>query len=243
MDAIDPATHYEDGYFGEKERLFLNRDGLPEAYYGPARAWEGYEHVLDALLPLLNPRPASVLDLGCASGDFVRRCWGRGIPSRGIDISKDAIEHPVSAELAGFLQQGTVAEAASLCPDGADLVTALDLLEHIYHDEVPASLEAIGKTTKRYFFACVCTAVPALNEVWIAKKGAPVPPEREWQAISGHVTCLPWNWWVDALSRYAGLEPMWEQMCRLQVAFNEHVEMRKAEAWGPRFIYLGKKRE
>lgn len=97
----------------------------------------------------------SVLDVGCGEGSFLKylRLLKPGITTSGVDVSEKAIECaknllPEGAFYVADLERQAVSEKF-------DLVTAIDVLEHITDDV--KFLENVRKSTKKYFFIYTLT--------------------------------------------------------------------------------------
>lgn len=85
-----------------------------------------------------------------------------------------------------------------------DLVTALDLLEHIYIDDLDFTISELHRVAKKWIF--LQTAVAGSGglqgrdeEGYILEKGKPVPIALEGCAVAGHVTLRKENWWYEKL--------------------------------------------
>jgi SAM-dependent methyltransferase len=104
--------HLEDTYWWFQGRLSLVADQVEQ-------------------LSLLHRDGVRVLDLGCGTGlmlDYLNaRCW-----SAGLDFSKLALDFSRRRGLRRLLQAD--AQALPVCDRSCDLVTALDLAEHVEHD-------------------------------------------------------------------------------------------------------------
>jgi SAM-dependent methyltransferase len=110
-------------------------DDLPDeaslAFYGAARE-RAHIEFLDRNPPAGNGR---LLDVGCGLGFFLARAQGRGWNVRGVDTSPSWVEH-ANARLGSRLVECASAERASLAPGSFALVTAWDVIEHIF-DPIP----------------------------------------------------------------------------------------------------------
>jgi ubiquinone/menaquinone biosynthesis C-methylase UbiE len=63
---------------------------------GPAA--ERYEPFTRALLDLIPPSPARVVDLGCGEGVFARELAARGFTVTGVDVAPAAVRHAAEAD-------------------------------------------------------------------------------------------------------------------------------------------------
>jgi SAM-dependent methyltransferase len=93
------------------------------------------EHLIRAF------HPKRVLDAGCALGFLVEAFWDRGVEAWGIDVSPYAIAH-VRRDMQPYCSVGSLAERI---PGSFDLITCIEVLEHMPEDQ---GLSAIGHLTK-----------------------------------------------------------------------------------------------
>lgn len=125
MSAVDYRSAFDADYYAS---------GCGEPY-GRSEAWlrffEGLAERIDEALA-----PGSVLDAGCAFGFLVEMLRRRGIEAWGLDVSDYAIGQ-AAPEVAPFLHVGSIAE-----PLGRryDLVTCIEVLEHMPAAEAPAAV-------------------------------------------------------------------------------------------------------
>ena len=103
--------------------------------------------VADRLIGSLNPR--SVLDVGCARGLLVQAFAVQGVDSRGVDISQHAIEsaHPDVRE------RLSVASATEPFEGRYDLVTCIEVLEHMSPQDAQSAIDNITAITDRVLFS------------------------------------------------------------------------------------------
>lgn len=95
----------------------------------------------------LNPR--NVLDVGCAIGYLVEALRDQGTDADGIDISEYAISQ-VREDMKPFckVQSITVPLAKKY-----DLITCIEVLEHLAADEIPVAIENICNSAERVLFS------------------------------------------------------------------------------------------
>ncbi|MBD3926646.1 methyltransferase domain-containing protein [Nocardioides cavernae] len=103
--------------------------------------------VADRLVGALNPR--TVLDVGCARGLLVQAFAVQGIDSRGVDISAHAIEsaHP------DVRDRLSVASATEPIKGRYDLVTCVEVLEHMSPQEAQLAIDHMTAVTDRILFS------------------------------------------------------------------------------------------
>jgi hypothetical protein len=108
--------------------------------------------------------PAStVLVVGCAEGLLVRGLVDSGVDAHGIDVSEPAIE---SADH-GVRDRLRVASATEPIPGRYDLITCLEVLEHLGPTEAQDALDAMGAATARIL---VSSSNPQWSG-WFADRG------------------------------------------------------------------------
>ena len=89
------------------------------------------------------PKKASILELGCGDGSFLKDLLDDGYTNiRGVDLST-TYQYVVESELISFEY---ASQFVQKCPDASiDVIIALDVFEHIPYDEL-VNLLAIIKT-------------------------------------------------------------------------------------------------
>jgi 2-polyprenyl-3-methyl-5-hydroxy-6-metoxy-1,4-benzoquinol methylase len=86
--------------------------------------------VYDAVLDFLQRFDgASVLEVGCGTGDLAQRIAGLGIPYRGFDISPVAVDRCRSAGLT--VQVASAYDPAAYQPVDYSIIVALEVFEHL----------------------------------------------------------------------------------------------------------------
>lgn len=96
----------------------------------PRTRWE-FERVISA-----SPRAATVFDIGCGNGAFLKRCASVGIASRGVDFSAEAVHQCVRDGL-DVSRVDVGLDLSSFAGVNATVITAFQVLEHLSD---PASL-------------------------------------------------------------------------------------------------------
>src|SRR5215510_7923894 len=127
-----------------------------EKHYDPpykrseTRWLDFFNHIADELVRSLKPR--TVLDIGCAIGFLVEAFWRRGVRAYGIDLSKYAV-HQVPENLKGFCAIRSVLEPLpENFPRIYDLITCIEVLEHMSPDEGQVAVENIASKTRCILF-------------------------------------------------------------------------------------------
>jgi len=94
-------------------------------------------------------RPARAFDAGCALGFLVEAFWDRGVECWGRDISEYGISQ-VRADIRPFCSVGSIADRI----DGRyDLVTCIEVVEHMPEAEAKRAIAAIANATDRVLFS------------------------------------------------------------------------------------------
>jgi len=198
---------YDEEYFvgAGGGKAFLRPDGTLGrwSYYNPTGEWLGCGPVVGAWLAIFRPR--TLLDVGCGRSTFVAYARRAGIEAYGFDFSTWAIEHHYPGSRPGWLQVAD-ARAVPFRDRAFDLVVALDLLEHIYAEDVPTVLAEIFRVSRAYVFFEVATVGSGPGpegmrheEGYMLRRGQPIPPELEGCAVAGHVTVQPRDWWEERM--------------------------------------------
>lgn len=133
--------------------------GAPEAEYGASyysNYWGGggaYERnerwlkffgeVADGIIRDFHP--TSVLDAGCAMGFLVEELRKRGVDASGIDIS----EYAISQVHESVAEHCRVASLTAPLPERYDLITCIEVLEHLPPAETDLALANLCGATDR----------------------------------------------------------------------------------------------
>jgi SAM-dependent methyltransferase len=132
---------YGGSYFGEGRDASGDRAGLS----GYAR----YDRIasnadIAGWLLWRNFPVTTALDVGCATGYLVEVLRERGIDAEGCDVSQFAVDHATPGAV-GHVRVANLF-AGLPWPDGAfQLVTALEILEHLPPDRVPVALAELRR--------------------------------------------------------------------------------------------------
>ncbi len=114
------SNFYDEDYYGES----YDQSGVP--YRRGEQLWvDVFAGVASAIVDALGP--ATVLDVGCATGMLVEALRDRGVDARGVDVSQWAIDQ-VPPDLRPFCKVGSITDEL----DGHySLITCSEVLEHI----------------------------------------------------------------------------------------------------------------
>ncbi len=94
-------------------------------------------------------QPQSVLDAGCAWGFLVEAFRKRGVEAYGVDISEYALQN-VHPDIKPYCWVGSITQ-----PFGRkfDLITCIEVLEHLLPDEVPKAIENLCQHANQIIFS------------------------------------------------------------------------------------------
>lgn len=131
------SSYYRDAHLGGHGEYSWDSE--------PWRAF--FMEVARRLAAMLEPR--TVLDVGCAKGMLVQALVRQGVEAYGFDVSEFAVEnaHPdVRARL-------SVASATQPIEGRYDLITCVEVLEHMAPADAQSALDAMCSATDRILFS------------------------------------------------------------------------------------------
>lgn len=132
-EAAPPTATYDEAYYATYE-----------SPYEQSPQWMAlFHHFADRIVGVLNP--TSVLDAGCALGLLVQTLRQRGVEAYGIDISEYAIAH-VDPSVAEYCRVATLTETLE---DRYDLITCIEVIEHLPADEAEVAIANLCSATDR----------------------------------------------------------------------------------------------
>lgn len=213
------AMYYDEKYFADIQGKSFNRpDGSIDhwGYKNPNGEWHGCDPIVKAWKKIFNLNSNSkVLDVGCGRGTFVGYLRKVGIETFGFDFSQWAIDHPYTGCKKDWIR---VHDATKQFPYGGcpfDLVIVLDLMEHLYVDDIDKVIDEIYRVCKKWVFLQIATCgsggLQGDGSGYILKKGEKVPIELECMVVAGHVTVQPRQFWVNELLKdSSGKERGWK---------------------------------
>lgn len=201
------GTYYDQKYFADKDgKTFHRPDGSIEkwGYRNPEGEWLGCESVVEAWKSLFNPR--NMLDVGCGRGTFVAYARDIGIEAEGFDFSEWAINNHYPRCRREWLKVHDTTKPWPYPDKSFDLVTILDLMEHIHIDDIDFVINEIHRVAKKWIFLQIATVGGGSgNEIhergYIIKKGESIPIELEACAVAGHVTVVTEGFWIQRFKR------------------------------------------
>lgn len=233
------AHTYGSDYWNGRKRYRVRENGsyVEKEYQGPALHWEGFGPIAEALFRVCGV-PPTLLDVGCGGGSFVGYAATLGSDASGVDVSEEALSRP-APNAAGRLSRADVTRDAP--PGRFHMVTALDIFEHVFVEDQGRFQRYLWDACmpRGILVACIGTATVA-DHIWIHRPGEEVPLDREWQAVSGHVTIMPYAWWVQLLEGIGWnidltSSSMFEAWRRTTPAFD------KLEAWDSQHLVIARR--
>ena len=98
---------------------------------------------------MLGLAPRTVFDAGCALGMLVESLWDLGVEAHSVDVSRYAIaqERP---DMQPYCRVGSVAEPLEA---RYDLITCIEVLEHVEGDEAERAIAALSAATDTILFS------------------------------------------------------------------------------------------
>jgi 2-polyprenyl-3-methyl-5-hydroxy-6-metoxy-1,4-benzoquinol methylase len=120
-------------------------------------------------------RPKTVLDVGCAKGFLVESLRDRGVEAFGIDISEYAVKE-VRDDIKKYCQ---VASATEKFDNKYDLITCIEVLEHLNEEDGQKAIENICQSTDDVIFS-------STPDDFVEKT---------------HINVQPVSYWIDSFAK------------------------------------------
>ncbi len=222
--AVDSAREgrdamYGDAYFG------VGRD--PSGDRRGRSGYATYDRVssnadIAAYLLWRNFRARRTLDVGCATGFLVEALRELGVDAHGCDVSRYAVEHAAPGAL-GYVRLGDLGRGLPFEDGEFELVSALEILEHLPPELVPGALAELRRVCAGVVYATIPSfghnssgpdghfegkvrpdRVAHYRSLGDAYEG-PVPVEdlavdAEGRPVEGHLTIASFSWWTARFS-------------------------------------------
>lgn len=200
-------TYYDSKYFAEKDgKSFERPDGSTGhwSYANPEGEWLGCKPITQAWKDIFHPRNA--LDVGCGRGTFVGYMRDIGIKAVGFDFSEWAVKNPYRRCNSSWITKCDATQKWSYNDRKFDLVVTLDLMEHIYMEDIDSVINEMYRVTDKFIFLQIATIDDShnndfLKDGYIINKGCSVPVELQGCAVAGHVTVKRKQFWTEKLNR------------------------------------------
>jgi len=143
--AAETRSRGEDAALLFDEAYYQNCLGPP---YERNEYWLGFfSNIAEQITRSLNPH--RVLDAGCAMGMLVEAFWDRGVEAWGIDLSRYAISR-VRPDMRMCCREASLIEPIE---GRYDLITCIEVLEHMHEDEVRTAVANLTRVTDRILFS------------------------------------------------------------------------------------------
>jgi len=131
---LESVGEYQIGWY---EEVYWTRGS-----YSP---YQDFARHNDVFRKILGYQPASMLDVGCAYGFMVGRCWGKGIPAVGLDVSEWCGKNFAAP---GYYVRGS-GWALPFKNKSFDLLYCEGVLEHIPEDKIPLVFQEFIRVANR----------------------------------------------------------------------------------------------
>lgn len=201
------ADYYDQSYFADKiGKKYRKADGS-EDYFGYKNEhgeWLGCVPIAKAWKTMFNPR--NLLDVGAGRGTFVTYCRDIGIKAIGFDYSNYSVSNPYIRCQKDWLFKHDCTQVFPFGDNSFDMVTVLDLMEHVYSEDSHKVISEVYRVTNRFVFFLIATVgagsgvnIGVHETGYILKRGDVVPIELEACTAAGHVTVCTREWWEDKL--------------------------------------------
>lgn len=151
------------------DEFYFEKRGLEVKHFIMVRQWKNYFDNKD------------VLDCGCGRGPYLCAWNMYDVEAFGFDISKYAVMNPINANTQMWIDNITNFTITKQF----DLVTAIDILEHLEYEDLDKALENIKNATKKN----ALFSIPFIGD-----------PNLE--ADSTHIIREDKEWWINKISKY-----------------------------------------
>ena len=213
------SSYYDEKYFSDpKGKQFRKPNGRISnwGYRNPTGEWSGCKPITEVWKDIFGLGKCNtdsglckVLDVGCGRGQFLTYLRDIGVEAWGFDYSSWAIQNPYQRCQRGWTLQH---DAAITWPYGDyafDLVFALDILEHIYLEDIDKVISEMYRVAKKWVFLKIATCKIGNpkednDKGYILKRGDEIPIELEGMVVSGRVTIQDRQFWISKLINNMG---------------------------------------
>lgn len=223
MPKVFDASYYDASYFSDlKGKDFRRPDGSIDhwGYRNPEGEWLGCKPIVEAWKTMFNPKNA--LDVGCGRGTFVTYMRDVDIKAEGFDFSGWSIDHHYPRCNKKWIRNYDATKPWPYPDKSFDFVTVLDLMEHIYIDDIYFVVNEMYRVAKKWIFLQIATVREGSSDSthengYIIRKGDTVPVELEGCTVAGHITVSTEGFWVQRLKRDGWIVrgDLVEEFCRI----------------------------
>jgi SAM-dependent methyltransferase len=130
---------------------YYSHDCGPTAYGRTEEWFHVFNTLADRIVAELAPK--RVLDVGCAIGLLVEALHQRGVDAWGIDVSDYAISQVDASVADRCFVAGVTDELPAPIPGDIDLVTCIEVVEHIPAEHGPAAIDRLAGLGDRVLFS------------------------------------------------------------------------------------------
>jgi len=191
---------YDEKYFAGRKQFRMADGSIREwGYNNPGAEFRGAKDITKAWKIMFNPRNA--LDCGAGRGTFIAYMRDVGIEAEGFDFSEWAIEHPYPRCKPEWLRLHDATKPWPYRDQSFDLVICLDVLEHLYEEDLDAVLSEIFRVAKKWVFLQIATVDGIHEHGFILRRGEPIPLDKDPRTWAGHVTVCTEDWWYEMLEK------------------------------------------
>jgi len=224
---IFDSKYYDEKYFADTEgksfcRAITNHWG----YHNPEGEWLGCKPIVEAWKSIFNPK--NILDVGCGRGTFIAYARDIDIAADGFDYSEWAIDNLYPRCKKEWVQVHDATKKWPYPDKSFDLVTVVDLMEHIYIEDVDTVIDEAYRVANKWVFFQIATVKKGSDDkCYIIKKGEQVPIELECCAVAGHILVQTKQFWA---AHILGREE-WKTRPDLVVRFYKSVPSDVIDSW------------
>lgn len=201
------SSYYDERYFAVKDgKSFRRSDGSTDywSYANPDGEWHGCKPIVSAWKSIFNPK--NMLDVGCGRGTFIAYARDIGIEAEGFDFSEWAINNPYPRCKKEWFKSHDATKPWPYPDNYFDMVVVLDLMEHIYTEDIDFVINEIYRVAKKWVFLQIAAvgggSGNAVHERgYVLKKGEHIPVELQSCSVAGHVSILTEAVWILKLKR------------------------------------------
>jgi SAM-dependent methyltransferase len=200
------SSYYNIDYFVTLNGKKFRKDGT-ECGWGYSNIegeWLGCQPIVKVWKEIFNP--INSLDVGCGRGTFVTYERDIGIDAVGFDFSGWAVQNPYKRCKKEWLRNFDATLEWPYLDKSFDLVTALDIFEHIYSEDIDKVVKELFRVSGKWVFLQIATigggSGSGIHDVgYILKRGEKIPVDLEKNAVAGHVTICDKPFWIEKLGK------------------------------------------
>lgn len=204
------AGYYNIDYFitlnGKK---FKREDGKEYgwSYSNTTGEWHGCKSITEVWKDVFGLTGSSKsLDIGCGRGTFIAYLVDLGINAQGFDFSEFSVNNLYSRCPKERVRRHDATLAWPYGDSVFDLVTALDIFEHLYLEDIDKVIDEMLRVTKKWVFLQIAginggSGAMIHDKCYILKRGEKISVRLEGMAVAGHVTVQTKEWWIDRLTK------------------------------------------